>query len=257
MRVLIIEDEKPAAEKLEMFLNRYDSDIEIVGILDSVAKSVDWFNDNPHIADLILMDIQLIDGVSFDIFKQVRINTPVIFITAYNEFAIEAFKVNSIDYLLKPIDYSDLYNSLEKLRNLKENLPDKKERIQYEQINEILANFKKNFKNRFMIKVGEHIKSITTDKITLFYAEGRNVSIFTAKGKEYVIDYKLEELESILDPALFYRVNRSFIINIDFITDVIIYSNSRLKIKLENEFEKEIIVSREKVNEFKEWFGQD
>ncbi|MFC2138100.1 LytR/AlgR family response regulator transcription factor [Bacteroidota bacterium] len=257
MKILIIEDEKPAADKIEMFLNRYDTDIEILDKIDSIEKTVNWFRKNPHTADLILMDIQLIDGISFDVFKQVKINTPVIFITAYNEFAIEAFKVNSIDYLLKPISYNDLYNSLEKLRNLKENLPDKKERIQYEQISEILETFKKNYKNRFMIKVGEHIKSITADKIALFYAEGRNVSIITAKAKEYVIDYKLEELENMLDPELFFRVNRTFIVNINYITDVIVYSNSRLKIKFEQEFDKEIIVSREKVNEFKEWFGQD
>ncbi|MCT4588938.1 MAG: LytTR family DNA-binding domain-containing protein [Carboxylicivirga sp.] len=255
MRVLIIEDEKPAVENLKQLLNRYDSSIEVVGELDSIAASVDWLLNPVNTADLVFMDIHLSDGLSFEIFNKAQLNLPVIFTTAYNEYAIQAFKVNSIDYLLKPLAYDDLFRSLEKLESMRENLSSASQRIKLEELNEALLHYRKTYKERFMVKLGERIKSVTSDKIVLFYAEGRNAFIWTSKGNRYIIDYKLEELEELLNPATFYRISRSFIVNINHIQDVLVHSNSRLKIQFEQEFDREVIVSREKVSHFKNWFS--
>lgn len=258
MKVIIIEDERPAIDKLEQMLFRYDPEIQIVAKLISVEDTVNWFQDDSHQADLIFMDIMLADGVSFEIFEQIEITLPIIFITAYNEYAIQAFKVNSIDYLLKPLNYNELYRSLEKMKTLRANLPSDGNVIQYEDLNRVLLQISKSYKTRFMVKVGDHIRSVATDNIALFYAEGRTVYIVTNKQKKYIIDFKLETLESSLDPTIFFRPNRSFIININSIAEVVVYSNSRLKILLNFDFDKEIIVSREKVNQLKKWFeGKD
>jgi DNA-binding LytR/AlgR family response regulator len=253
MNVLIIEDEVPAAEKLERYLLKYDSATAIAARLNSVADAVAWLRNHQEQVDLIFMDIQLMDGLSFQIFQQVQVRKPVIFITAFNEFALDAFKVNSIDYLLKPITFTDLSNSLKKLESLREQLQwnDSKTR----QLSDVFNSTKtKDYKTRFMVKLGDHIRSITTDQISLFYADGRDVYLVTTQNRKFIVDYTLETLEDLLDPAVFYRVNRTFILNIHAIKDVMMYSNSRLKISLTQEFDKEIIVSREKVNPFKEWF---
>jgi DNA-binding LytR/AlgR family response regulator len=253
MNVLIIEDEVPAAEKLERYLLKYDSATVIAARLNSVADAVAWLRDHQEQVDLIFMDIQLMDGLSFQIFQQVQVRKPVIFITAFNEFALDAFKVNSIDYLLKPITFTDLSNSLKKLENLREQLQwsDSKTR----QLSDVFSSNKtKDYKTRFMVKLGDHIRSITVDQISLFYADGRDVYLVTTQNRKFIVDYTLETLEDLLDPTVFYRVNRTFILNIHAIKDVMMYSNSRLKISLTQEFDKEIIVSREKVNPFKEWF---
>jgi two-component system LytT family response regulator len=253
MNVLIIEDEIPAAEKLQRYLTKYDATINVVKHITTVKESVEWLQKNQDSVDLLFMDIQLIDGLSFQIFQQVAIRKPVIFITAFNEFALDAFKVNSIDYLLKPITFTDLTASLKKLETLREQLqwsPQKTEQLQ-----EAFTTPKtKDYKTRFMVKLGDHIRSITTEQIGFFYAEGRDVYLVTTPGRKFIIDYTLETLEELLDPITFFRINRSFILNINAIKDVIVYSNSRLKITLLQEFDKEIIVSREKVGEFKEWF---
>jgi DNA-binding LytR/AlgR family response regulator len=255
VKVVIVEDERPAAEKLQMLLERYHPDTEVIQVLDSVKASIQWFTNYPGKADLVFMDIKLSDGLSFEIFKEVRINQPLIFTTAYNEYAIEAFKVNSIDYLLKPIAFEDLNRSLNKLASLRENLMDGHQRIEMEELVKVLGELQKSYKNRFMVKVGEHIRSIPVEKIEMFHADGRVVYIHTDQGREYIVDYKMEELDEVLDPELFFRINRSFALNINYIRDVIVYSNSRLKILMERESESDLIVSREKVNAFKAWFG--
>lgn len=253
MNVIIVEDEVPAAEKLERYLQKYDSSISVVARFDSVSTSVQWLRDHQDTIDLIFMDIQLIDGLSFQIFQQVQVRKPVIFTTAFNEFALDAFKVNSIDYLLKPITFTDLSSALKKLENLRQQFqwnPDQQQKLQ-----QAFTNIKsKEYKNRFMVKLGEHIRSITTDQISILYADGRDVYLVTTQGRKFIIDYTLEGLEDILDPQIFFRLNRTFIVNINAIKDVLVYSNSRLKITLTQEFDKEIIVSREKVGEFKDWF---
>jgi len=255
MRVLIIEDEKPAAQNLIRLLQRYDGNIEVVDVLSSIASSVEWFLNPLNSVDLVFMDIHLSDGLSFEIFNKTQLNLPVIFTTAYNEYAIQAFKVNSIDYLLKPLDYDDLFRSMEKLESLRQNLSSASQRIKLEELNEALLHYRKTYKERFMVKLGERIKSVTSDKIVLFYAEGRTAFILTSKGNRYIIDYKLEDLEEMLNPGIFYRISRSFIVNINHIQDVLVHSNSRLKIQFEQDFDREVIVSREKVSHFKNWFS--
>lgn len=254
MKIVIIEDEKPAIEKLKKMLMEYDPSISIIAELGSVEQSIRWINENESQPDLYFLDIQLSDGISFDIFEQVEINKPVIFITAYNEYAIRAFKLNSIDYLLKPLIYKDLYQSLEKIKSLRENLPANREKMQYDELSRVLIQMNKSYKTRFMVKVGEHLRSVKAENISFFYAEGRTVYLITSKQNKYIIDYTLEELVKQLDPDMFFRPNRSFIININAIKDVVVYSNSRLLVELHHEFEKEIIVSRDKVAQLKTWF---
>ena len=194
MNVVIIEDEIPAAEKLERYLNRYDQEMEVLEKLTTVKDSVSWLQANQEKVDLIFMDIQLLDGKSFEIFNEVRISKPIIFITAFDEYAIDAFKVNSIDYLLKPITFNDLSASLEKLNRLKQNFTSKSNPGNID-LNAVLSQLqKKTYKTRFMVKLGEHIKSITTNRIEFFYAEGRNVYLVTNENRKFVIDFKLEEL---------------------------------------------------------------
>jgi DNA-binding LytR/AlgR family response regulator len=254
MKVVIIEDEKPAANKLEKMLREYDPGIEVIAILGSVEQSIRWIAGNQQEPDLYFLDIELTDGNSFDIFEKIEINKPVIFVTAYNEYALQAFRVNSIDYLLKPLNYNDLYRSMEKIKSMRENLPSNREKLRYDELSRVLLQINKTYKTRFLVKVGDHLKSVKAEHIMLFFAEGRTVFIITAKQNKFIIDYTLEDLVKTLDPVMFFRPNRSFIVNINAIRDVVVYSNSRLLIDLIQPFEKEIIVSRDKVAQLKTWF---
>ena len=258
MKILIIEDEKPAADNLERLLLEHDHSIQIIDKLASVEQSVAWLKGRQDEADLIFMDIKLSDGLSFEIFDKITIRKPVIFLTAFSEFALDAFHANGIDYLLKPLSLKMLQKSMNKLEHLRESLSLSKHKVQLEELGKTLMKLQKNYKTRFMVKVGEHIRSITTNEVALFYAEGRNVFIRTTEGREYIVDYRLEELEEILNPEQFFRPNRTYLINIHEIKDVLIYSKNRLRIILKSAFEKEIIVSRDKVSLFKYWFdGQE
>ena len=252
MRVLIIEDEVPAAEKLERYLSKYDGSIEITNKLRNIESSVEYLSNHIEELDLIFMDIQLLDGLSFEIFDQIKVTKPVIFTTAFDEYAIDAFRVNSVAYLLKPITFTDLSAGMKKLESMK---------LQFSSentVNSVVAQLsEKKFKERFLVKVGEHIKSIKIENISLFYAEGRHAYLVTDEKRKFIIDFKLEELANMLDPAQFYRVNRTYIVNINSIKDVVVYSNSRLRVTPTIDFESEIVVSREKVNAFKEWFSGD
>ena len=253
LNVLIIEDETPAVEKLERYLHKYSPDIRIAGVCDSVREAVAWLKEKQDSIDLIFMDIQLKDGLSFNIFREAEVKKPVIFITAYNEYALDAFKVNSIDYLLKPVTFTDLSASLQKLETLREQLMIGGDKL--EKLSTLGAGTSaKEFKNRFMVKVGDHIRSITADQVLLFFADGRDVYLVTLQMRKFIIDFTLESLEEVLDPKVFFRANRTYILNIHPIQDVVMYSNSRLKISTQPAWDKEIIVSREKVGAFKEWF---
>jgi two-component system LytT family response regulator len=253
MNVLIVEDETPAVEKLERYLQKYNPNIKVAGVCDSIESSVSWLEQNQSTIDLIFMDIQLKDGLSFKIFQEVKVEKPVIFITAYNEYALEAFKVNSIDYLLKPVTFSDLTASLQKLESLRGQLVMNDAKI--EKIKSLAGEGSaKTFKHRFMVKVGDHIRSVTADQILFFFADGRDVYLVTQQLRKFIIDFTLESLEEVLEPKTFFRVNRTYILNIHYIHDVVMYSNSRLKVSTQPAWDKEIIVSREKVGEFKEWF---
>ena len=246
MNIVIIEDEQLAAEKLERYLLKYNAEIKILIVLTSIYEAVNWFQNNSNY-DVVFMDIQLTDGLSFEIFNQTKINKPVIFATAFDEYAIDAFKVNSIDYVLKPITFTDILQAMNKLKSMPTIFSAEK----VSNIDEIVKTKKE--KDRFLVRLGNHIHSIKTAEIALFFAEGRTVYLVTKEHKKFIIDFKLEEIEQIIKSALFFRVNRSFIININEIKDVIVYANSRLKITPKVKLEKEIIVSREKVNTFKTW----
>ncbi len=250
MNIIIIEDEKPSARRLGRMLKEINIDAQ--AMLHSVAESIKWFQNNEQHPDLILLDIQLSDGLSFEIFEQVEVMSAIIFTTAYDEYALKAFKLNSIDYLLKPIDDDELKNAINKF---KANQPKPYNlQVDLEQIKKLLINpLDRNFKDRFTVKIGQHLKMINTSEIDCFYSENKATYINTDEKRNYLIDNTLEQLEEQLDPANFFRVNRKFIINIEAIKDIISYTNSRLQIKLNHFSELDIIVSREKVKGFKNW----
>ena len=251
MNIIIIEDEKPAARRLDRMLQKIGHTAE--AMLHSVEESINWFQNNEH-PDLIFLDIQLSDGLSFEIFEAVDIKSAVIFTTAYDEYALQAFKLNSIDYLLKPIDDEDLENAILKY---KERISEKKSvSIDFDDIKKLLVNpQEQNYKKRFTIKVGQHLKMIPINKIECFYSENKGTYIHTTEGRDYLIDLTLEQLESGLAPDIFYRASRKFYVNINAIKDIISYTNSRLQIKLHAFNAQEIIVSRERVKEFKTWIN--
>lgn len=248
MNVVIIEDEQLAQEKLERYLLKYDANINISGQLTSITDAVSWFQNNTNY-DVVFMDIQLLDGISFEIFNQVQLKKPVIFTTAFDEYAVDAFKVNSIDYILKPITFTDVSKAMTKLKAMQSWF------ITKEKISQVQENIaQKKYKDRFLVRLGNHIHSIKTEDISLFYAEGRTAYLVTNENKKFIVDYKLEDIQKLLLPEEFFRVNRSVITNINGIKDVLVYSNSRLKISPKVKIDKEIIVSREKVSVFKRWF---
>jgi DNA-binding LytR/AlgR family response regulator len=252
MNVLIIEDERLAAERLESLVKQYDPKINIVGFCDSVSASVKWFNSNPA-PDLAFLDIQLADGLSFEIFEQSIVDCPVIFTTAFDEYAIKAFKVNSIDYLLKPIDLEELSGAIEKFKKTQrpEAIPK-----QHQVFDKVLQMLSHNYKQRFVIKVGEHIRSIPVENILYFYSYEKATFLHTSDNRNYVIDYPLEQLESLVDPGLFFRINRKYMIAMNSFEDIIAYSNSRLKVELLHSDDQDVIVAREKVKEFKNWLDR-
>ena len=254
MNILIIEDEKLAANRLSALIKKMDEAVKIVGILDSIKASVAWFSSNPQ-PDLAFMDIQLADGLSFEIFDQVAVSCPVIFTTAFDEYALRAFKVNSIDYLLKPIDTDELSRAMEKFRNLHRE-SSKPGAVAAPVMDRVLQMLTKSFKSRFLVRAGEHIKTIPAEQVTFFYSMEKATFLNTIENKEYDIDYTLEELEGLLNPELFFRINRKYIVSMGAIRDIINYTNSRLKLKLVNSNDNEIIVSREKVTEFKNWLDR-
>ena len=247
MNCLIIEDEKEAAIKLTGLIKKYDQDIEILSILQSVKNAVNWLNTN-EAPDLIFMDIQLADGLCFEIFEQSMVKAPVIFTTAYDEFALQAFKVNSIDYLLKPIAQSELNRAIDKYR---ENHSSRE--IPARVFDSILHSLTKKYKSKFVIKVGEHIKVFSIDEIQCFYSMEKYAFLQNYMGRDYAIAYSLDQVENLVDPARFFRINRKFLVSFPAITDIISYSNSRLRIKLKSNESEELIVSREKVQDFKNW----
>lgn len=251
MKVLIIEDEAPAVNKLKKLLTELDEPIEILDCMESVSESAGWFSTHKE-PDLIFMDIRLADGLSFEIFDLVSIKAPIIFTTAYNEYAIKAFKVNSIDYLLKPIAPEELRKAVDKYKQLF--IDNHTQQNLQHSLKEILGQFSESYKNRFFIKVGQRYRTVPTSEIECFFIQDKSTFLMTSEGKTMAIDYSLDQLIEMVDPKVFFRVNRSFLININWIKDIIIYSGSRLKVKLNSEMQlDEIIVSREKVTPFKKW----
>ncbi|MCG2462462.1 LytTR family DNA-binding domain-containing protein [Flavobacteriaceae bacterium F89] len=249
METVIIEDEKPAARRLGRLLAKLD--VTVPKMLHSVEESIQWFKNNEH-PDLIFLDIQLSDGLSFEIFDQVLVQSAVIFTTAYDEYALQAFKLNSIDYLLKPIDEEELESALRKYKELRSSPT--QVTVDLQEIKKLIAGPKeKDYKKRFTIRVGQHLRIINADEIECFYSENKGTYVVTADGRNYLMDTTLENLESDLEPTVFFRVSRKFFVNINFIKDIVSYTNSRLQIKLNRFNDQDIIVSRERVQEFKFW----
>ena len=248
MRVVIIEDEQFAYEKLALMLSKVDDRIDVIGHAKSIHEAVELIKQNNNI-DLAFFDIQLADGLSFSIFDRVEVDFPVIFTTAFDHHAIRAFKHNSVDYLLKPIRNADLDLAIEKYKKLWKPSSESVASL----IDEIKQLKPKTTKERFTVKVGEHIKMIKTTDISCFYSFDKGTFIQTSDSRNYLIDYSLDDLCNVVDEQKFYRVNRKYLVNVDFIKDMISYTNSRLKLILEPYSEDEIIVSRERVRDFKKW----
>ncbi|HPD95969.1 MAG: response regulator transcription factor [Bacteroidales bacterium] len=248
MNYIIVEDEKPSAERLKLLISSLRSDYNHIATFDSVSSTVKWLKQNPH-PELAFFDIQLADGISFEIFEQVKIDFPVIFTTAYNEYALKAFKVNSIDYLLKPVNETELKAAIEKFHSTRNVI----NTIDPNQIANLLSQLNNNYKTRFVVKVGEHLKMIDCSNIAFFHSMNKSTFIRNIEGRDYAIDQTLDQIELAINPTEFYRVNRSCIMGIKTIRDIVAYSNSRLKIVPTVKTEEDIIVSRERVSGFKEW----
>jgi DNA-binding LytR/AlgR family response regulator len=253
MKTIIIEDEKPSARRLNRMLEVLNITPDLM--LHSVHESVEYLLNNPA-PDLIFLDIQLSDGLSFEIFDQVEIKSAIIFTTAYDEYALQAFKLNSIDYLLKPIDEEELMAAVDqfKLRFRQSQNSNKAAIINFEEIAKLLGNpIERNYKKRYTARVGEHLKLFHADDVQLFYSENKGTYLSIENGRNYLIDTKLESLLEELDPEQFFRISRQAIIHIKAIDDMISYTNSRIQIKINSFKEFDLIVSRERVKEFRAW----
>jgi DNA-binding LytR/AlgR family response regulator len=250
MNAVIIEDEKLSADHLTRLLNKIDPEILVTGIFDSVSKTIGAFRSGLE-ADLLFVDIHLADGISFDIFSEVSISTPIIFTTAYNEYAIRAFKLNSVDYLLKPVGLEDLKNAVDKFRKYSR----KDYSVILENIVQAYQTMNKQYKSRFMIKLGENITSVKTEDIAHFVHEDGIVLLATTTNHLYPVDFTLDQLETMIDPAGFFRINRKVIVQINSIQKTGSYFNSRLKVTSAFLHDDNAVVSRERVGAFKEWLG--
>jgi DNA-binding LytR/AlgR family response regulator len=247
MKILLIEDELPAAKQLTKMLLQYDADITVIEVLDSVEASVKWLQTFPA-PDAIFMDIQIADGLSFDIFTKVEITSPVIFTTAFDQYAIKAFRVAAIDYLLKPIEPEELENALNRLKEkTQQNVPD------FSKMLDLLQ--RSNKKERFLVKSGGSLVSIETSDIHYFFSEDGLTQATMNVGKKHIIEFTLDELEQQLDPKNFFRISRKMILNTKAIQKIHTHFNSRLKLDLTPSFHEEVFVSRERVNGFKTWLG--
>lgn len=245
---LIIEDEQPAASRLENLIKRLDPEIEIAGTIDTVEAALRWFKSHPQ-PDIIMLDIQLGDGLSFDIFSQTKIESYIIFTTAYDEYAIRAFELNSIDYLLKPVDETRLAQSLEKFRKF---------RIQGQNVNiqtliETLERRIDKYKRRFVVTISGRIKVVETGDVAFFYSKEKNTFLCSMEKKHFPLEFSLDHLEEMLDPELFFRVNRQYIVQYKSINKIEILSKSRIRIGTVPSADDDILVSSARTSEFRSW----
>lgn len=251
MKILIIEDERRTADLITRLIKQYDNTFAVLGVIESVEKGVEWFIRKTELPDLILADIQLTDGTSFDLFDQVNMELPVIFITAYNEFAINAFRLNSIDYLLKPLNFADLKKAFDKFIKTREAWL----KVNLKEYNQIISPGKKTFKRRFLIKSGNSYKYLSADEIAFFLAEDGLVFAGLLKGGRSIVENSITELSELLDPEQFFQVNRNAIVSIKAINKFSGYFNRRLILQLLPD-NNEVVVSRERVQGFKEWLNK-
>lgn len=250
MNVLIIEDESLAADKLERMLKEVDPSVNILAKLGSIKDSVKWLFQNT--ADLIFLDIQLSDGISFSIFEQVTVNTPVIFTTAFDQYAVKAFQLNSISYLLKPVRKTDLADSIKKYKNLKSAFS-----IDFDVLLANIQGRNPDYKKRFLIQVGEKIKKIEVTEIAYFYVLEKGVYVRTFQGNSYSVEYTLDKLEAILNPSSFFRINRKYLVSMDSIANMVAYSRGRVKLDLKPHADDELetVVSIDRSADFKKWLN--
>ena len=246
MRYLILEDEKIASNRLKEMIANLRPDYHCVLTLDSVESAVISL---PALKlDLVFMDIQLADGNSFDIFDQIKFDAPIIYTTAYDEYALKAFKSNSVDYLLKPIDPVELAGAIAKFE--KHAVKDDKE------VTQLMQSLKPEGKERFVVKVGEHLKSVLTKNVQLIYSQDKGTYLFTDEGKRFLVDYTMDRVEEMLSPKEFFRISRKFLVHIDYIKDIVSYTNSRLEIMIDGFTDDQVIVARERVSDFKVWLDR-
>jgi two-component system, LytTR family, response regulator LytT len=251
IRTLIIEDEKPAAQRLQKLLQKIEPEISVLEVIDTVESAVNWFSKNPH-PDLIMLDIQLGDGVSFDIFRKVKIESYVIFTTAYDEYAIRAFELNSLDYLLKPVDENRLTGSLEKFRKFR--ISSQSENIG--KLIEEISSRSEKFKKRFVVNIANKIKVVEITDIAYFYSKEKNSFLCTTDNRQYPLEFSLDHIEDIVNPENFFRVSRQYIVNYRSISKIDVLSKSRIKIEIRPPAGEEILVSSSRTAEFRLWLDK-
>ncbi len=260
MKILIVEDEDLAVEKLMYIISAVESDAEVIGCAGSISGTVEWLQQHDQ-PDIILMDIELTDGQSFEIFNRIDIQSKVIFTTSYDEYALKAFKVNSIDYLLKPVQKADLKAAFDKYKRFMVPAVPASKDFNGINIQSLLQDMHRQFqpreyRQRFLVKQGQKHLPVETDNIAYFYVDDRVICFKTKDNKRYIIDYTMDDIEPQLDPKRFFRINRSFIISVESIGQMHDYVNSRLVLQLHPDINKEVIVSRDKVGNFKKWIGK-
>jgi DNA-binding LytR/AlgR family response regulator len=254
IKTLIIEDEEPAAQRLEKMLKAVEPSVEVLETIDSVEASVRWLKANPS-PDLILLDIQLADGLSFDIFKKVRVDSFVIFTTAYDEYAIKAFELNSIDYLLKPVDKARLEQSMSKYREMAARMR-ASNTLDIEALLETLESRKAGYKKRFAVNLGSRIVSVDTASVAWFYTLEKSTFLCTVDNRHYPLDFSLERLEELLDPDRFYRVNRQYLVSRSAIRRIHVLSKSRIKLEVEPAPREDLLVATARTHDFREWLDR-
>jgi two-component system response regulator LytT len=253
MKVLIIEDETAAARRLKKMISESSKETEIIDVLDSVDGSVKWFKNHPQ-PDLVFMDVHLADGNCFEIFRNVEINSPVIFTTAYDEYAVRAFEVNAIAYLMKPVKAADLDAAFRKHQKLKSA---SSPAFDYQKLVESLQTDNSGYQKRLLLKIGQTIRAVEITDVSYFYTHDKIVTIVTAENRKYPADYTLDQLEKMLDPKLFFRINRQFIVSSKAIREMYVISKSRVKINLHPPIDAETAVSSERVSNFKKWLTEE
>jgi DNA-binding LytR/AlgR family response regulator len=253
MKVVIIEDEHLTAQRLVGMLKKYDAQIEVLAELPSIAEAVDWFKSNSD-PDLVFMDIHLEDGQSFSIFETINLQVPVIFTTAYDEYMIKAFRVNSVDYLMKPLNYDELVQAIEKYKRLHAQHKDEGDNLQ--ELLKALQKKEPEYKSRFLVSIGSRLKTIESEEIQYFYSAEKITFLVTKDNQRFPVDYSLDKLAMLLDPKEYFRVNRQMMVRLSAIANMHVYSKGKIKLDLLPPMKEDVFVSMDKVVEFKEWLGK-
>ncbi len=259
MKVVIIEDEQLTAQRLQQMLLKYDANTEILAVLPSVQESVEWFRSHSD-PDLVFMDIHLEDGMSFSIFETINLEVPVIFTTAYDDYMIKAFKVNSVDYLMKPLNYDELAGAIEKFRKFHQAREDAVEggmpALPWELLLKTIRNKEPEYKERFLISVGSRLRTIEVAEISYFFSADKVTFLTTKEGQRFPLDVSLDKLQLQLDPKRFFRINRQLIAGLQAIDNIHVYPKGRLKLELKPAMKEDVFVSLDRVTEFKDWLGR-